>query len=155
LIHVYSKTRAALLELAPAVREAEAARPGRAPALGDPLPSSRELTVTRAALSALLGPAFAEAVFAQATGVWGEPVQSKLGWHLAKIVGRDPGRAATFEEAAREVVSDWTSEHRQAAVNAFLTRAFARYRVYVDGERVADLKPTGRLAQPASSSAED
>jgi hypothetical protein len=72
-----------------------------------------------------------------------------------KIVARDPGRPAAFEEVQDRVRFELTVERRHAAIAQFLQKAFARYQVDIDGAPVTTYAPTERLALRSAPSAED
>jgi hypothetical protein len=152
LVHVFTARHDAIIAIAPFVGDAQ----DSPPLLGDAFPSSRDLTATREGVSALFGEPFASAVFAQEDGRWGSPVESKFGWHLVKILGREAGRPASFEDVRAELALEWAVDRRHKAIAAFLGRAFERYEVTVDGARRASsshLSP--RLARRLDPSGED
>src|SRR5262249_21446935 len=134
------------------VRAAPSAAP---PPLGDAFPRSRDIHATRDDLAATYGPELADAVSALPVGVWSEPIPSRFGWHLVKVIDHDAGRLAAFDEVAAKVRLPPTRERRHAAIANYIDHAFARYRVDISGERVRALVPTERLALRAEPSAED
>jgi hypothetical protein len=155
-VHVFAAQRERILSLVVVVRDAERTSPAtEPPSVGDPFPASRDVTSKRAAVATVYGEPFASAVFAQAVGSWGEPVESKLGWHLVKVVSRDEGRQATFEEARDALVLDWAVDQRHRAIAAFLARAFERYDVSVDGVPMTRAAGRPRLARRLDPSGED
>jgi peptidyl-prolyl cis-trans isomerase C len=155
LLHVFATQRDTLVRIADDVRAALAAHPGVPPPLGDAFPHSRDLRGSRADLAATYGDELADAAMALPVGMWSEPVPSRFGWHLVFVVEHVPGRAATFEEVADRVRLAYAVELRHAAIARFLTTAFARYDVDVDGVPVTDYTPTQRLGLRSLPSAED
>jgi hypothetical protein len=156
-IHVFANRRESLVALggAAGVADAERASPGKPPPLGDAFPSSRDVTSERSGLAAVYGDSFASDVFAEDTGAWGEPIESKFGWHLVKVLSRDPGRPASFDEVRDALALEWAIDRRHKAIAAFLERAFDRYDVTIDGERAPRPRPAARLARRLDPSAED
>ena len=49
----------------------------------------------------------------------------------------------------------YLTKRREDAVAEFLTKAFERYRVTIDGERIASIAPQHRLAFRVEESGED
>lgn len=155
LVHVYAGERATLVGLAGAVRDADRAHPDTPPPLGDAFPRARELRGSRADLAATYGDDFADAAIALPVGSWSEPVRSRFGWHLVKVIAHDGGRPATLAEVEDRVRLDCAVERRHAAIARYLAAASARYRIEVDGARVEQLEPTARIALRSAPSAED
>jgi hypothetical protein len=151
-LHVFATRRETAVALAADVRAW--AEPG-APMLGDAFPASRDVTSRRDAVAAVYGEPFAAAVFAQPLGAWSEPIESKLGWHLVRVVSRDEERPASFDEVRDALGLEWAVDRRHAAVAAFLARAYDRYDVEVDGVRAARGPHAARLARRFDPSGED
>ncbi len=149
-IHVYAgeNRHDQLLALRDDVVTAERATPGIPPSLGEAFPLPRTVTMSRDALAAEYGPGFADAVFLQEPGTWSEPVQSKFGWHLVKVVERQDAGPATFEDVRGKLPLTYLVARKKRAVADFLRRAAARYRITVDGTVVTDLPSSGRTAPP-------
>src|SRR5262249_56675512 len=95
--------REALAALRPHVAPAEAATPGEPPALGEAFPLPRAVAMTRDELSGTYGGAFADGVFALATGSWSEPIESKFGWHLVRVLDRQDAGPAAFEDVRAQL----------------------------------------------------
>lgn len=152
LIHVFAVQREALLRIEPLV---EAAPSATAPPLGDAFPRSRDLWASRDDLEATYGREFADAVSRLPTGQWSEPIGSRYGWHLVRVVDRRDGHPATFDEVADRVRLELTVDQRHRAIASFLRQAFDRYEVDIDGKTVTDYSPTNRLAVRSAPSAED
>jgi peptidyl-prolyl cis-trans isomerase C len=154
-IHVFAASRSEALAIADAVRAAEAQQPGQPPPLGEAFPRSRDVRASRDDLAATYGGEFADASYQLAPGTWSAPIASRFGWHLVKVLDRDAGRPATFDEVADKVRLAYTVVRRHAAIASYIAHAYAHYRVDVDGRRVGDFEPTDRLALRTQPSAED
>jgi hypothetical protein len=154
-IHVYGKRRDSLITIAGDVREAEARAPGKPPPLGDAFAAVREMTATEAEAAAMFGDEFARSLLQVSVGIWSPPLESKFGWHLVKVLEIMPGHAASFDEVRSQLPLEWSVDERHKAIESFLRHAYSRYQVYVDGERVTTLTPTGRLGRRSQPSAED
>jgi hypothetical protein len=150
-VHVFAARHDAIAALAPVARASRETPP----MVGDAFPSSRDVTATREGVLAVYGDPFAQAVFAQEQDAWGDPIESKFGWHLVKVLGREAGRPASFEEVRGELALEWAVDRRHKAIAAFLTRAFERYEVTVDGARQPPRRLTQRLARRLDPSGED
>jgi peptidyl-prolyl cis-trans isomerase C len=132
-------------------------RTGEPPA-GEPSPVGAEIDGDRDRIAASLGAGFADAVVhldAAPPGSWSGPLQSAFGWHLVRVVEHRPARPARLEEVRSAVVEAYGVFRRQEATADFLTRAFARYQVTLDGERLQHFTPTRRIAFRGVSSGED
>lgn len=137
---------AALRDQAVAV---EAQAPGEPPPLGDQFSLPRAATVTRAELVRDYGEGFSAAVGSLPAGAWSEPIRSRFGWHLVKVVERHAAAPASFEEVRGKLPLAYLVARKKQATAAYLQRAFTRYRVTLGGERVATLAPTARVpAEP-------
>jgi peptidyl-prolyl cis-trans isomerase C len=155
VFHVFATQRDTLLGIIAEVRASEIQRPDAPPTLGEAFPRSRDVTGGREDIAATYGEAFADAVFAQRPGEWSEPIPSRFGWHLVKVLAHREGRSASFEEVEGRVRLEWAVERRHEAVARFLKRAFERYQLDIDGEPVRRYEPTKRIASRASPSSED
>jgi peptidyl-prolyl cis-trans isomerase C len=148
LIHVYAgpSHRAELSALRPAAVAAEAAVPGEPPALGEAFPLPRTVALTRDELAGTYGAAFADAVFALTAGAWSEPIESKFGWHLVRVLDRQDAGPATFEDVRSQLPLTYLVARKKQAAADFLRQAATRYRITVDGKRVTTLPGSGRMA---------
>jgi hypothetical protein len=157
LVHVFASSREALDRLRPEViawsRGALAA--DAVPPFGEPLPISRSVSGRIAEIAVGYGPGFAEALGRQELGKWSEPIASKYGFHLVKVVDRRPARPAAFADVRGDLSLAYAVSRREEAVAAFLQQAFARYEVDVGGERLPSLEPSRRVAARTEGSAED
>jgi hypothetical protein len=151
-IHVYAgpddRERLSALRDRATILETES--PGTPPALGDAFPLPRAVAATRDELGGQYGPAFADAVLGLALGVWSEPIGSKFGWHLVKVLERTEGGPADFEDVRQRLPLLYLVARKKQAAQDFLRRAAARYRITVDGAPVGEVAPSDRMAPPRS-----
>jgi hypothetical protein len=155
LIHVFATGRDKAAQLTEAVHEADAAHPDAPPPVGDAFPRARDVHGTRADFAASYGDAFAQSVFALRQREWSAPLPSRFGWHLVKVLQHAPGAPAAFDEVYGRVRLEYSVVRRREASARFLTQAFRRYHVDVEGTPVPDYTPTARLALRSGPSAED
>jgi hypothetical protein len=155
LVHVFATRRDAAAALGADVRAADAAHLAMPPPIGEAFARSRDARGSRVDFEATYGDVFASAVFGLAPGVWSEPIESKFGWHLVKVLAHEPGALAPFDAVADRVRLDYAVERRHEAIARFIEQAFKRYDVDIDGARVRRYDPTSRLALRSSPSQED
>ena len=152
LIHVYAgpdgRDRLALLRDRAATLEAHA--PGVPPALGDAFPLARTVAGSRDELVGQYGQGFADAVLAAEPGVWSEPIGSKFGWHLVKVLERAAAGPAEFEDVRDRLPLLYLVARKKQAAREFLRQAARRYRITVDGAPFGELPPSDRVAPPRS-----
>lgn len=101
------------------------------------------------------GPEAARAVLGLAEGKWEGPIASPFGAHYVKVIGREGTRPARFEEVRGRLVERMHLERREKAVADFLSKAFARYEVSLDGQRLQTFDPPKRVAMRSVTSGED
>lgn len=132
-LHVYGipAHRDQLAALADEAASMESARPGTPPSLGDAFPVSRSVDATRDVVAADFGDAFADAVFGEPAGAWQGPFESKHGWHLVKVLERDEGGAAGFDDVRGKLPLHYLVARRKEVTRDFVLRAALRYRVEV------------------------
>jgi parvulin-like peptidyl-prolyl isomerase len=53
-------------------------------------------------------------------GETSEPVETKLGWHVIRLIDRKPGRVPAIDEVRREVTASLRDQSREAAVSALI-----------------------------------
>ena len=152
LMHVFAVRRDTLIDLDGAVR---ATPQGVVPVLGDAFPHARELRGGHEDIAATYGEPFADAVAQLPVGEWSMPIESRFGWHVVRIVDHSPRRAARLDEVVDQLRLAFTAERRSEATAQFLTKAFARYVVEIDGTPVTNYRPTVRLGLRATPSGED
>ncbi len=153
LTHVYAgpEHRAQLVALRGQVIALDAAHPDVPPPLGDAFGLSRTVDASRDNVAATYGPAFTDAVFGLAVQQWSEPVPSKFGWHLVKVIERSEARPASFDDVRGTLPILYLAARKKEAVATFLQQAAQRYDISIDGRPVSDLPFTGRVAAPRSS----
>jgi len=148
LIHVYagSGRRDWLAARRAEVTALERAAPGEPPAVGDAFGLPRAVDATVDAVASQYGEPFAAAVFAMPTASWSEPLPSKFGWHLVKVLERREAGPAAFEDVRGELSLVHLVARKQRAARDFVRRAAERYRITIDGEPVLALPPSDRMA---------
>ena len=124
------------------------------PALGDAFPLSRSVTGSRADIAKEYGEDFASAVAAAAVGSWSEPVESRFGVHLVKVLAHEAAQKESFEEARPRLKLARLLDLKERALRAYMEKAFARYSVDIDGQPVGSYVASGRTA-PERQPAED
>jgi hypothetical protein len=148
LIHVYAgpEGRDRLAALRDQVVAAEAAAPGDPPALGDAFALPRAVATTRDDLAGDYGAGFADAAFNLTPGTWSDPIGSKFGWHLVKVLARADAGPAEFEDVRGRLPLVYLVARKKQAAADFVRQAAARYRITVDGAPLTDLPASGRVA---------
>jgi len=119
-----------------------------AAALGDAsmLPARTE-PLSRTAMTALFGEAFAGAVFAAGQGTWFGPVSSPFGEHLVRVVDSTSSALLPLERVRERVLADWQEERRSAARDAFQVRLRARQPIRIEWPSLwQDLSPQANPA---------
>jgi hypothetical protein len=162
---VFMKERAPLDALKRALDDGTIDRT-RAFTMGDPCPVPREITASEDELARTLGAIFARELtlsYQARTLTSNEtprshyqgPIPSAYGYHLIEAIDDVPAEIAPFEEVADRVREAYLVKRREDAVSEFLTDAFRRYRVTIDGERIESINPQRRLALRVEESGED
>ena len=142
-----------LLLLTPAILRGEAiaaetAAPGVPPPLGDAFALPRTVDLSRDDLASQYGEELAAAVMGQPLGTWSEPLPSKFGWHLVKVLERDQGGPANYEDVRGKLPLLYLVARKQSAAREFIAKAAARYRVSVNGEPITVVPSRTRVAEP-------
>lgn len=141
-------------DAAPLEAWARGSREG-APPTGEPSPLGEEIDVDAERLERTLGAPFVAAVAVAEVGPFIGPVPSPYGYFLARVIERSPARPARLDEVRASLTEALAFERRQEATAAYLRKAFARYRVTLDGTPLTRFEPTRRLAFRSVSSGED
>ncbi|MFO0735492.1 MAG: peptidylprolyl isomerase [Labilithrix sp.] len=126
-----------------------------APAAGDAFPYARKMNASRDDIARLLGSSFADAVVALPPGTVSEPIASSFGWHRVRLVAREPGAPARFDEVQKDVLIDYLLQRREEVVGTYLRTTTASYEIRVGDDVVRDFTPTRRVAARTQASAED
>lgn len=126
-----------------------------APPASEPSPVAAEIDTDLATLGRSLGTDFANALSSAPTGRWVGPIASAYGAHLVRIVERTPGHPAELSDVRGAVLEEYSVHRRQEATARFLTDAFARYRVAIDGKPLTSFEPSRRIAFRSVASGED
>jgi peptidyl-prolyl cis-trans isomerase C len=116
------------------------------PPLGDAFPAPRVVHASPEELERSYGADFARAAVSAPMGSFGSPVESKFGRHLVRVIKRTEGHLRSYEEAFGELRLAYLVERKRKVTEDLITRAFANYRVDVDGVRVTQLTFSGRTA---------
>jgi parvulin-like peptidyl-prolyl isomerase len=90
-----------------------------------------------------------------APGAWSEPIASKYGFHLVRVIERQGEGPASFEARHDDLRLAYLIARREDATAEYLRRAFARYRVSVGDRPMLALPRTARTAARNAPSAED
>jgi peptidyl-prolyl cis-trans isomerase C len=154
-VHVYARAPERLEADRAAVLRFDAEHPDAIPPFGEGFPTARRVDASAAELERRWGAGFVAAAQALPLATWSGPIASSYGHHLVKVLARDPGRLASFDEVRDQLRLDVLVARRAEAVARFVSRALSRHQVTVDGRRVTSLRRTGRVAVRAAASAED
>jgi hypothetical protein len=150
LVQIFAHDRATLEGI-----RARAVRGENVDRLGDACPVPRESRMTSDRLASLLGPEFVTALSKAPSDAFSAPIASSLGWHLVRVVDHAPGGPASFDDVKGALRGAFVVKRREDAVASFLDRAFKKYRVSLEGQRLDGIAPHGRVAVRPSTSAED
>ncbi len=108
-----------------------------APPLGDAFPISRNVPLSAVGqLDPIYGPEFIKAVGALKLGSWSQPIVSKLGHHLVKVLERTESRPAELDEVRQRVLLAFALERKRRAVTAFLSAARRRYDIQIPARAI-------------------
>jgi hypothetical protein len=142
LIHVYagSGRRDWLAARRAEVIALERATPGEPPAVGDAFGLPRTVDATVDAVASQYGEPFATAVSALPAGSWSEPLPSKFGWHLVKVLERREAGPAAFEDVRGELPLLHLVARKQRAARG---RAVSHHGRRRSGRRLAAEGPHG------------
>lgn len=125
------------------------------PVAGEPFPYPRSNKSSKDELARLFGATFAVGVAALPEGAVSEPLRSSFGWHRVRLVAREEGAPATFEEVEKDVAVEYLLERREAIVGAYLRETTASYDIRVGPDKLVGFTPTRRVAARVEGSAED
>jgi peptidyl-prolyl cis-trans isomerase C len=151
-VHAFASTREGAERLEEPVRTQSGAG---APSVGDAFPTSRDVRATLEKVRADFGTEFEAALASQPLLQWSDPIPSKYGWHLVKVLESEPAGPASFEEVKDRLVLDCSVARRQRAIQQFIDKAMSRYRVDLGGKPLSGLPPARRVGIRSEPSAED
>lgn len=104
-------------DAARALRDLLASGVARAPERGDPFLLQYDFERrSRADVAGAFGDAFAEALFGEAPGRWGGPIDSAYGSHLVRVTAREPGGPPALDDVRERAAREWLEERRAQAV---------------------------------------
>jgi parvulin-like peptidyl-prolyl isomerase len=149
-IHVYAKDEASLAALEPTL-DPHALTP---PPVGEAFPLSRDVRGYEDEIAAHYGKELALRSASLPSDRWSGPVASSKGWHLIKVVESRPGGVAPFSEVKGEVQLAYLLDRKQRAASDYLTAAYARYQITVDGRPYSPSR-TSERASNANLAGED
>jgi parvulin-like peptidyl-prolyl isomerase len=84
---------------------------------------------------------FAEIVFNLNPGQLSPPFLTKLGWHIVKLHEKRPSRPATFDEVKTEILAQLQTQHRQTALQNWLTRQQKSIPIQIHTDRLQTIDP--------------
>jgi hypothetical protein len=73
------------------------------------------------------------ALFTAPAGKWAGPLRSAFGWHLVRVIQRDPSQAPPLERVKERVQADYVAAERERRNEAEFQRLARKYRVVADG----------------------
>jgi peptidyl-prolyl cis-trans isomerase C len=150
-VHVFASTEQAL----PSIESLNTRE--SALASGEAFAYPREQTLSHEQIARLFGDGFAASLRHLDAGAITGPVRSTFGWHRVRVLGRNPGRMLTFDEAkaGSELLLDFTLARRERVVGAYLDRVAGEYDIRVAGSPLPAFHATRRVAMRTDPSAED
>ena len=112
--------------------------------LGDTILLEAEQPLSTAAeVTGRFGASFAERLFALEVGLWGGPIRSGFGLHLARVLEEEPAKAARLEQVRTRVRNDLFQRRRDEALDAYLQALLEKYEIEVRAALLAE-EPSGR-----------
>ena len=113
------------------------------PALGFPFPLPRRVAPTpNAVISDRYGAGFVHALQGARLRRWSQPLRSKFGWHLVKVLQRSEAEPARLGDVREQVESAYLRARKHRALAAFLAQATTRYQIEVEGYTGGEVMPT-------------
>jgi peptidyl-prolyl cis-trans isomerase C len=157
LVQVFAVNRETLLPLRPPLLtwRPDPTAATLVPPIGESFPLNRNFRGALTELAAQYGSDFAAAVQALPKQTWSEPLPSKFGWHLVRVLAFTPERQENFEEARSELILLCWLQQRESAVARMLERSMGRYRVSIEGQGLISPTPSRRVAARSDASWED
>lgn len=122
-----------------------------APEAGDPFMLGRTLAAqTPEQLARDFGESFSQAVQALSPGAWSPPVASAHGWHLVRVLAREPGGVAPWEQVRARVAADLGDARVAAARDDAYARLRVRYTVVIEDAQSARQATQGQALTAGS-----
>ncbi|HRI65776.1 MAG TPA: peptidylprolyl isomerase [Polyangium sp.] len=125
------------------------------PPLGESFATNRRVTATVEDVAHSFGPEFAKAISQLPVRTWSEPIASKYGLHLVRVLEFAQEKPAKLEDVRGKLVVECQQRRREEAVHRYVERLFRDYDVYLGNDRVRNLAPTRRTAPRGEMSRED
>jgi hypothetical protein len=156
-VHVVGSSREAVVALRDQVTTftADPVHENDIPPFGESFATSRRVTATVDEVADAFGTEFATAISRLPVRTWSEPVVSKHGTHLVRVLAFSPEKPATMEDVRGKLAVDCQLRRREEAVRRYVERLFEEYDVYIGSDRVHELSPTNRTAPRGEMSRED
>ncbi len=156
-VHVVASSRDAAFALRDQVQafSADPAHDNEIPPFGESFATTRRVTATVEDVAHAFGPEFATAVAKLSERTWSDPIASKYGVHLVRVMKNQPERAATLDDVRGKLAVDCQLRRREDAVRRYVERLFKNYDVYIGDERIQHFSPTNRTAPRGEMSGED
>ena len=77
----------------------------------------------------IFGKGFTQTVLQQPLDIWGQPFASSFGYHLVRLLVKEPGRLPELEEIRPAVLRDWQAAKAQEVRDLQLERLRERYEI--------------------------
>lgn len=156
-VHVVASSRDAALALRDQVTafSADPAHDTEIPPFGESFATNRRVTGTLEDITHAFGPEFGAAIAQLPKRTWSDPINSKYGVHLVRVLESTPEKPATLDDVRGKLAVDCQLRRREEAVRRYVNRLFNEYDVYLGPDRVRDLAPTKRTAPRSEMSGED
>lgn len=156
-VHVIGSSRDVVLGLRDQVvaYSSEPTHENEIPPFGESFATTRRVVATLDDVAHAFGVEFAAALPKLPVRAWSDPITSKYGVHLVRVIEYQPERPATLEDVREKLAVDCQLRRREEAVRRYVERLFKDYDVYVGNERVDKISPTNRIAPRGEMSGED
>jgi hypothetical protein len=156
-VHVVGPSRDAVLGLRDQVTafSADPAHESDIPPFGESFATSRRVTAPLEDVAHAFGPEFAKSISQLPVRTWSEPIASKYGTHLVRVLAFNPAKPAALQDVRGKVAVECQQRRREQAVQRYVERLFKDYDVYVGNDRVHGFAPTNRTAPRGEMSVED
>lgn len=125
------------------------------PPFGESFATNRRVTGTVEDVKNAFGADFAIAVEKLPVRTWSEPISSKYGLHLVRVLSANPEKPAKIDDVRAQLNVHCQLLRREEAVQRYTQRLFGTYEVYLGKDRIERLLPTRRVAPRGEMSRED